>query len=186
MASSIFKNHFLVAMPSLIDSFFYHSVIYLCEHDEEGAMGIIINRPTRIMLSELLNHLRLENKTDWVSHYAVLFGGPVQKDQGMVLHDGGDHWKSTLEISDGIFLTTSSDILQQLGGETGPKNALVSLGYAGWEAGQLEQEIADNSWLVVPADRELLFKTPPGQRWEAAAKLLGVDIHLMSGATGQA
>lgn len=180
------KNHFLVAMPTLIDSFFYHAVIYLCEHDEDGAMGIIINRPTRIMLSELLNHLHVDNQADWVSRYAVLFGGPVQKDQGMVLHDGGDHWKSSVAIDDDIFLTTSSDILQQLGTEAGPKNALVSLGYAGWESAQLEQEIADNSWLVVPADRGLLFNTPAAQRWQAAAQLLGIDIHLMSAHTGHA
>jgi putative transcriptional regulator len=106
------KHHFLIAMPTLIDSFFYHSVIYLCEHDEEGAMGLIINRPTRIMMQELLNHLQITNNSEWAIKTAVLFGGPVQKDQGMVVHDGGEKWKNTLKITDETFLTTSSDILE--------------------------------------------------------------------------
>ena len=99
-------------MPTLIDSFFYHSVIYLCEHDDDGAMGLIINRPTRIMMRELLSHLQIANSAEWTNHTAVLFGGPVQKDQGMVLHDGGEKWKNTLKITDAICLTTSSDILK--------------------------------------------------------------------------
>ncbi|MEX0614975.1 MAG: YqgE/AlgH family protein, partial [Methylophaga sp.] len=96
-------------MPNLIDSFFYHSVVYLCEHSENGAMGIIINRPTRIQLTELLNHLRINNNSDWAQNRTVLFGGPVKKDQGMVLHDGGLHWKSTMAVADDLFLTTSGD-----------------------------------------------------------------------------
>lgn len=180
------KHHFLVAMPTLIDSFFYHSVVYLCEHDSDGAMGLIINRPTRIMMRELLGHLQITNSTVWANHTAVLFGGPVQKDQGMVLHDGGQKWKNTLQITDDIFLTTSSDILQSLGTEQGPPNSLVTLGYAAWEGGQLEEEITENSWLTVPATHNLLFETPADERWQAAAKLLGVDIHLMSSTTGHA
>ena len=186
MMSSFFKHHFLVAMPNLIDSFFYHSVVYLCEHDENGAMGIIINRPTRIKLTELLNHLHIDNNSDWAQNRTVLFGGPVKKDQGMVLHDGGQHWKSTLAVDEQLFLTTSSDILQDLGSSKGPQNALVTLGYAGWGEGQLEQELAENSWLTVPASHALLFDTPAEQRWEASAKLLGIDIHLMSNHTGHA
>ncbi|HET8806903.1 MAG TPA: YqgE/AlgH family protein [Methylophaga sp.] len=186
MMTSFFKNHFLVAMPSLIDSFFYHSVIYLCEHDENGAMGIIINRPTRIKLSELLGHLHIDNNNDWVQNRTVLFGGPVKKDQGMVLHDGGAHWKSTMTVADDLFLTTSSDILSVLGSSQGPQNALITLGYAGWGEGQLEQELAENSWLTVPASSGLLFDTPAEQRWEASAKLLGIDIHLMSNNAGHA
>ena len=165
MMSTFFKNYFLVAMPSLIDSFFYQSVVYLCEHDEEGAMGIIVNRPTRIKLTELLQHLHIENQSDWVQSRTVLFGGPIKKDQGMVLHDGGLNWKSTLEIDGDLFLT---------------------LGYAGWGEGQLEQELAENSWLTVPADHALLFDTPAEQRWQASAKLLGIDIHLMANTAGHA
>ncbi len=186
MMTSFFKNHFLVAMPTLIDSFFYHSVIYLCEHDENGAMGIIVNRPTRIKLTELLGHLHIDNNNDWVQSRTVLFGGPVKKDQGMVLHDGGAHWKSTMAVADDLFLTTSSDILPVLGSSQGPQNALVTLGYAAWGEGQLEQELAENSWLTVPASHGLLFDTPAEQRWEASAKLLGIDIHLMSNSAGHA
>ncbi|MDT8311161.1 MAG: YqgE/AlgH family protein [Methylophaga sp.] len=185
MTSSL-KNHFLVAMPNLIDTFFYHSVIYLCEHSEDGAMGIIINRPTRIYLTELFNHLRVNNTSDWVLSRTVLFGGPVKKDQGMVLHDGGLHWKSTMAVADNLFLTTSGDILSDLGGRNGPHNALVTLGYAGWGEGKLEQELAENSWLTVPATHGLLFDTPAEKRWEAGAKLLGIDIHLMSNNAGHA
>lgn len=181
-----FKNHFLVAMPNLIDTFFYHSVVYLCEHDENGAMGIIINRPTKIQLTELLGHLHIDNHSEWVQSRTVLFGGPVKKDQGMVLHDGGEHWKSTLGIDENLFLTTSSDILPDLGSSKGPRNALVTLGYAGWGEGQLEQEMAENSWLTVPANHQLLFDTPADERWEASAKLLGIDIHLMTNNAGHA
>lgn len=180
------KHHFLIAMPTLIDSFFYHSVVYLCEHDEDGAMGLIINRPTRIMMRELLNHLQITNNSEWANNTAVLFGGPVQKDQGMVIHDGGERWKNTLKITDETFLTTSSDILESLGTDKGPPNSIVTLGYAAWEAGQLEQEIAENSWLTVAATPELLYQIRAEDRWQAAAKLLGIDINLMSNTTGHA
>lgn len=184
---STLQNHFLVAMPALIDSFFYRSVVYLCEHDQNGAMGLIINRPTKVMLEELLSHLKIENHSDYIKNTPVLFGGPVQKGQGMVIHDkdeGG--WKSSLQLTDNIYLTTSTDILEAIGTHQGPTHSLVTLGYAGWGAGQLEKELAENSWLTVPANEDLLFDTPPDERWEAAAKLLGVDINLMSNTTGRA
>lgn len=149
-------------------------------------MGLIINRPTRIMMRELLNHLQITNNSEWANNTAVLFGGPVQKDQGMVVHDGGERWKNTLKITDETFLTTSSDILESLGTDKGPANSIVTLGYAAWEAGQLEQEIAENSWLTVAATAELLYQTRAEDRWHAAAKLLGIDINLMSNTTGHA
>lgn len=184
---STLQNHFLVAMPALIDSFFYRSVVYLCEHDQNGAMGLIINRPTKVMLEELLSHLKIDNHSDYIKHTPVLFGGPVQKGQGMVIHDQheGD-WKSSLQLADDVFLTTSTDILEAIGTAQGPEHALVTLGYAGWGAGQLEKELAENSWLTVPANQKLLFDIPPDERWEAAAKLLGIDINLMSNTTGHA
>jgi putative transcriptional regulator len=185
--SANLQNHFLIAMPSLVDSFFYRSVVYICEHDDSGAMGLIINRPTKVMLTELLAHLKIENASDYIQRTPVLFGGPVQKGQGLVIHDQpGSEWRSSLHLSDEIVLTTSTDILEALGTDTGPEHAIVTLGYAGWEAGQLEQELADNSWLTVPASHDLLFNTPPDDRWEAAANLLGIDIHLMSQTTGHA
>ncbi len=184
---STLQNHFLVAMPALSDSFFYRSVVYLCEHDQNGAMGLIINRPTRVMLEELLSHLKIDNHADSLKTTPVLFGGPVQKGQGMVIHDQQQaEWKSSLKLADDVFLTTSTDILEAIGTDDGPKHALVTLGYSGWGAGQLEQELAENSWLTVPATRELLFDTPAEQRWQAAAQILGVDINLMSNTTGHA
>jgi putative transcriptional regulator len=185
--SGYLQNHFLIAMPSLADSFFYRSVVYLCEHDENGAMGLIINRPTKVMLTELLSHLEIEHPTEYTDKTPVLFGGPVQKGQGLVIHDQKDgDWRSTLPLSEEIMLTSSTDILEALGTEHGPERSLVTLGYSGWEAGQLEEELAENSWLTVPANLELLFETPADQRWEAAAALLGIDIHLMSQHSGRA
>lgn len=160
------QNHFLVAMPALNDSFFYRSVVYLCEHDQNGAMGLIVNRPTKVMLEELLSHLKINNNSQYIKDTPVLFGGPVQKGQGMVIHDQcNTSWKSSLKLSDNMFLTTSTDILEAIGTEQGPKHSLVTLGYAGWRAGQLEQELAENSWLTVPANEDLLFGTPAEERW---------------------
>lgn len=186
--SDTLKNHLLVAMPSLIDSFFYHSVVYLCDHDQDGAMGMIINRPTRITMNELFQHLKIQNQSESAQEMPVLFGGPVQKEQGMVLHQGRgkDDWKSTLNVDDDLFLTTSSDILSALGTKSGPEKALVTLGYAGWEAGQLEEEIRANSWLTVPADPRILFDVPAEERWQKAARQIGVDIHMMSQHSGRA
>jgi len=186
MESSL-QNHFLVAMPALTDTFFSRSVVYLCEHDQNGAMGLIINRPTRVMLEELLSHLQIDNHADSLKTTPVLFGGPVQKGQGMVIHNQHrSEWKSSLQLTDDVFLTTSTDILEAIGNDNGPENALVTLGYAGWEAGQLEQELAENSWLTVPANQALLFDTPADKRWQAAAQLLGIDINLMSNTAGHA
>lgn len=180
------QDHFLIAMPNLADSFFYRSVVYICEHDENGAMGLIVNRPTQVTLSELLNHLKIQNHADVLKNTPVFFGGPVQKGQGMVIHDSPKDWKTSIQVSDNIYLTTSTDILETIGTEVGPDHQLVTLGYAGWDAGQLEQELADNSWLTVSANDELLFNTPAEKQWEAAAKLLGIDINLMSSSTGHA
>ena len=185
MESSL-QHHFLIAMPALADSFFHHSVIYICEHDEQGAMGLIINRPTHVMLIELLNHLEIENTEVKPRTTPVLFGGPVQKGQGMVIHNSQTQWKTSLQLSDDLFLTTSTDILETIGSDKGPKDSIVTLGYSGWDAGQLEQEIAENSWLTVAAECDILFHTPAEQRWHAAAKLLGVDINLMSNTVGHA
>lgn len=180
------QHHFLIAMPTFIDSFFYRSVIYICEHNEEGAMGLIINRPTQIMLDELFTHLEIDNISPLTQTTPVLFGGPVQKEQGMIIHDNDQQWKSTQALDEHLFLTTSIDILEAVGTTDGPKNFLITLGYAGWEAGQLEQEIADNTWLTVPATTDILFKTPADKRWEAAGKLLGVDMNLMTLSMGHA
>jgi len=173
-------------MPTLIDSFFYHSVIYLCEHNEQGAMGLIINRPTQIMLSELLAHLELKTINETSKKLPVLFGGPVQKGQGMVLHNSAGKWQASTALAEQLYLTTSIDILTDIGTQAGPEKSLVTLGYAGWGENQLEQEIAENSWLTVMADTEIIFNTPVDERWVAAAKLLGFDINLMANMPGHA
>ncbi len=173
-------------MPALADSFFHRSVVYICEHDDQGAMGLIINRPTHVMLMELLNHLDIDNSETQTRTTPVLFGGPIQKGQGMVIHNSKTQWKTSLQLSPDLFLTTSTDILETIGSDKGPKDSIVTLGYSAWDAGQLEQEIAENSWLTVAADNDILFNTPADQRWHAAAKLLGVDINLMSNTVGHA
>ena len=183
MESSL-QHHFLIAMPSLVDTFFYRSVVYVCEHDEQGAMGLIINRPTQIMLAELLAHLDIHNPAEITTKTPVLFGGPVQKGQGMVLHDSHGNGKTTIQLTENVFLTTSTDILEEIGTERGPRHALVTLGYAGWGAGQLEQELSENSWLTVAANNDILFDTSANERWSEAANLLGIDISLIANSVG--
>ncbi|PCJ32566.1 MAG: YqgE/AlgH family protein [Gammaproteobacteria bacterium] len=184
---SSLQHHFLIAMPALDNSIFHRSVVYVCEHDEQGAMGIIVNKPTKVMLKELLDHLEIDNPSSKPQSIPVLFGGPVHQDQGLVIHNhSDDNWRTSLTLSHNIALTTSTDILEKIGSEQGPKKSLVTLGYAGWDSGQLEQEIADNSWLIVEADDDIIFNTPADERWHAAAELLGFDINLMPDIVGHA
>jgi putative transcriptional regulator len=186
MATSL-KNNFLIAMPTLNDPFFHHSVVYLCEHTEQGAMGLITNRPTQIMLADLLQHIDIHSDVDRVKTTPVLFGGPVEKNQGMVLHDLSDNrWGESIAISNDVFLSSSTEILRAIGANEGPDNILVTLGYSSWDSGQLEEEISENSWLTVPADTQILFHTESKHCWQQAASLIGVDIHLMSEQVGHA
>jgi putative transcriptional regulator len=180
------KNNFLIAMPSMNDPFFHQSVIYLCEHSDNGAMGLIINRPSKIMLSELLDHLKVPHNTDITDTQPILFGGPVAKNQGLVLHDANHDDKTSVAIADNIFLSSSTDILTTIGQGQGPENSLITLGYSSWQAGQLEQEIVNNDWLTVTADEDILFHSTGQQAWQQAALLLGVDINLMPNTTGHA
>ena len=180
------KNHFLIAMPSLTQGIFAHSLTYLCEHNEQGAMGIIINRPMGLALGEILEHLNI----DGVRHHSedpVMAGGPVQTDRGFVLHPTGEQqWESTRSITEEISLTTSRDILDALAHNEGPASALVALGYAGWGAGQLESELVANSWLTIPADSAIIFDTPAEKRLDAAAAKLGIDLSLLAPGAGHA
>lgn len=180
------KNHFLIAMPSLSEGLFAHSVTYLCEHSVQGAMGIVINRPAGIALGEILEQLKLDGDLAHTED-PVMVGGPVQTDRGFVLHPADDQrWEATLPISDEISLTTSADILDALAHNRGPQLSLVALGYAGWGAGQLEEEIAANSWLTIPADSEIIFNTPIEKRLNAAAAKLGIDLALIAPGAGHA
>lgn len=179
------KHHFLIAMPSLKDGIFANSVTYLCEHNEQGAMGLVINQPLDLSLDEVFEQLDLEII---IPHREpILAGGPVQTERGFVLHRAMERdWDATLRIHDGISLTTSRDILAAMAEGQGPDDVLVALGYAGWSAGQLEQELVANAWLTLPADDAILFDIPFEQRLHAAASKLGIDLSLISPQAGHA
>lgn len=167
------------------DPNFQRSVTYICEHHENGAMGIVINQPLGLNMRELLSHLDLDVH-DAVEESPLFYGGPVQKERGFVLHSGEKSWETTMSITEGINLTGSKDILEAIAKDQGPENVMVALGYAGWDAGQLEAEIATNSWLTVPADQQILFKTDCDKRWTSAARKLGIDVNLISSQSGRA
>ncbi len=179
------KNQLLIAMPGLTDPRFHQSVTLICEHTDEGAMGIIINRPTPITLSDLLPQMGISTADVNIST-PVLEGGPVEPEHGFVIHAPRGEWRSSLEIHGDLTLTTSRDILEQLPTPDAPESYLIALGYAGWSSGQLEQEISDNSWLTVPATLDLVFNTSYAERWRAAASVLGVDISQLATQAGHA
>ena len=179
-------DHFLIAMPALEDPNFHRSVTLVCQHDANGAMGIVINRAADYTLGELLAQLDLPTADDAIAQRTIVAGGPVHPDRGFVLHDDPREWNSTLRLGGGLAVTTSRDILAAMAGGDGPRNALVALGYAGWSAGQLEEELAQNSWLTVPADQAILFSLPLDERWHAAARALGVDLSLLADYAGHA
>jgi len=179
-------NHFLIAMPSLEDGNFSRSVTYICEHNENGALGITINRPSEISLSEILYQLQIKQMPAEIKDQTVLSGGPVQTDRGFILHSPIGKWDSSLKVTENIAVTTSQDIIQAIANNEGPENSLIALGYAGWGPGQLEYEISENSWLNCPATEDILFKTAIEKRWSAAAMLLGIDLQLLSNQTGHA
>jgi putative transcriptional regulator len=183
-------NHFLIAMPSMQDPMFGGSVVYLCEHNENGALGVIINKPTEMNIETLLERIDINVITTpdlcQDTKKLVMFGGPVQDDRGFVLHAPVADYTSTLKINDDIAFTTSRDVLEAVAEGRGPKNILVSVGYAGWGAGQLEEEIIKNGWLTVPADPVIMFDLPIEQRLVAAMKLLGFDPTMLSGEAGHA
>lgn len=179
-------NHFLIAMPSLADPNFFHTVTYICEHSEHGAMGLVINRPIGLQLADIFEQLDIQITDKSISQNPVYLGGPVQGDRGFVLHNSESEWDSTLKVTTGISVTTSVDILQAIAVGRGPTHSLVTLGYAGWGAGQLEEEIAQNAWLSGPAESDIIFNRASQERWQAAADLLGVDLNLLSSETGHA
>src|SRR6266700_2231299 len=161
-------HHFLIAMPAMVDPNFAHALTYVCEHNKDGALGIVINKPIEMTLSTLFEQIDVPLADASLRETPVHFGGPVQVDRGFVLHRPLGNWQSTLAISDDMGLTTSKDVLEAVGRGEGPKDVFVSLGYAGWEAGQLESELAQNAWLTVEADADVLFDVPPEQRLPAA------------------
>ncbi len=172
---SYFNNQFLVAMPGLEDENFRHSVTLLCEHSEKGALGLIVNRPTDLKLSEMLDQMGVAHEL-LAGDPIVFWGGPVQPERGFVVHRAPGGWDSTLQVDGDLYITTSRDVLGAIGRGEGPDDFLVLLGYAGWGEGQLESEVLGNSWLNTPVDKAVLFELPASDRWTAATRLLGVDI----------
>jgi len=185
-ASYNLTGHFLIAMPSLNDSFFNQAVTYICEHDEAGSFGLIINQQTDINLKQVIKEMKIESGAAYDKEQSIFIGGPVDQGRGFILHRPTGNWSSSLIVNDNVALTTSKDILQAIANNEGPEDCIVALGYAGWAAGQLEQEMADNTWLSCPADEQIIFNTPVEERWKAAAKLIGVDLSLMSNDAGHA
>lgn len=184
---STLANHFLIAMPGMRDPGFRRGVAFVCQHGDDGAMGLLINRLSEYRLGDVLAQMNIKSTLARVADAPVLIGGPVQPERGFVLHAPDERkWDSTFYISDALAVTTSRDILAAMAQGNGPPRVLVALGYAGWGAGQLEQELRDNAWLTVEADDRVLFDTALEQRWRAAAALVGVDLSHMTNYAGNA
>ena len=175
-----FKNHFLISMPHLDDPHFEHTVIYLCEHNHDGAMGVIINRPSSIDFSELADHLGIQVANPRLASELIYTGGPVEAERGFILHSAEKSWGNTLKITDEVSLSASLETLENIAEGKGPKDFRVTLGCAGWDGGQLEEEIANNDWLVCEADLDVLFHTPSDMQFTAATQVLGIDMTRLS------
>jgi len=186
MSSINLTNHFLIAMPSMVDPYFSRTLTYLCEHNDQGALGLVVNRPIDLTLQALFERLSLALKHRDLADAPVYYGGPVQTDRGFVLHAPPGEWQSTLKVREAIGLTTSKDILEAVGRGEGPHRMLVTLGYAGWSPGQLEHEIAQNAWLTVEARDAIIFDLPAEERLPAAMELLGLDFARLSDEAGHA
>lgn len=179
-------HQFLIAMPNLADPNFYRTVTYLCAHNSEGAMGIVINRPLNLRLGEILGHMDIPLTDPRIRTVPVYQGGPVQRERGFVIHRPTGQWDAVLPVGDDIGVATSRDILSAIARGEGPEQVVVALGYAGWGAGQLEREVAENAWLSVPANTDIIFQVPFEERWEQAVRMLGVNLSQLSGEAGHA
>lgn len=179
-------DHFLIAMPNLADPFFAKTLTYICEHNEHGALGLVINRPTELTVEKLFEQLGIPFTDSLPSGRFVLFGGPVQIDSGFVLHQPVGKWKSTLAVNQTVGLTSSVDILEAIANCQGPEQMLVTLGYSGWAPGQIEQELAQNAWLTVPASSNIIFEMSFEERLPAAVQLLGINFSNLSNEVGHA
>jgi len=186
-------NQFLIAMPGMGDGTFAGTVVYLCEHTEKGALGLVINKPIDITLRNLFEKVELSLDREDLAESPVYFGGPVQTERGFVLHEAivvegqaEGPYNSSLKIAGGLEMTTSKDVLEALANGAGPKKVLVTLGYSGWAAGQLEEEMSRNGWINVDAEPGIIFDTPVDQRYGKALSLLGIDAAMLSSAAGHA
>jgi putative transcriptional regulator len=179
-------NQLLIAMPSMEDPNFAQTVALVCDHGPGGALALIVNKPLPMRMGEVFAQLEIQIATGPLTERNVLRGGPMQTDRGFVVHPAGGEWDSTLQVSDRLHVTTSRDILTAIARGEGPADAIVALGYAGWEGGQLEDEIRANAWLNAPVDAGLIFDLPFESRWEAAGRLLGVDLARITSMSGHA
>ena len=186
MSSVNLTNHFLIAMPKMADPHFSRTLTYVCEHSDQGALGVVVNRPIDMTLQVLFERLSLELGNHGLAGVPIFFGGPVQTDRGFVLHVPAGNWQATLRVRDAIGLTTSKDILEAVGRGEGPHKILVTLGYAGWSAGQLEHELSQNAWLTVEAKDAIIFDLPAEEKLPAAMELLGVDYARLADEAGHA
>jgi len=180
------SHQFLLSMPTLEDPNFQRTLTFVCEHSDNGAMGLVVNRPMALTVGEVMQHLEIETVTPEIARMPVLYGGPVDTERGFILHEPGHEWDSTMVLSDDVALTTSRDVLEAMARGEGPGRVLVTLGYSGWGPGQLEDEITQNAWLTCPAGADILFALPPEERLPAAAARLGIDLDLISSDTGHA
>jgi putative transcriptional regulator len=179
-------NHFLIAMPAMDDPYFSRTLIYIAEHNDQGALGLIVNRPIDMDLATLFEKIDVPLESPDVGRLPVYFGGPVQTDRGFVLHRPIGNWQSTLAVTPEVGLTSSRDVLQAVGKEGQPGEVMVTLGYSGWGAGQLESELAQNAWLTVPANSHILFELPSEERLPSAMEILGIDFANLSEKAGHA
>lgn len=187
MALMPLTSQFLVATPALNQTIYGQSVIFLCEHHEQGSVGLMVNRPSSFMLSYIFEQLEMESEVSTNKDIPLLFGGPIQPERGFVLHAPAGEWRSSLIIKPhDVTLTTSNDIIRALGENSGPKQVLVTLGYSGWAPNQLEEEIIKNYWLVCPFDKKILYDIPYNERWFYAGKLLGISIEDFTLGSGNA
>ncbi|MBJ7539429.1 YqgE/AlgH family protein [Marinomonas sp. C1424] len=175
-----FKNHFLISMPHLDDPHFEHTVIYLCEHTKAGAMGIVINRPSNVDFTELADHLGMPVANPKLTAEPIYNGGPVEAERGFILHTADKAWSNTLKVTDEVSLSASLEALEEIADGKGPSAFRITLGCAGWDAGQLESEITNNDWLVCEADLDVLFHTPSDMQFTAATNVLGIDMMRLS------
>lgn len=186
MDSVNLTGQFLIAMPAMTDPYFSRSLVYVCEHNEQGALGIIVNRPIDMTLASLFEKIDLPLEAEGFADLPVYFGGPVQTDRGFVLHRPLGHWQSSLRVTAEVGLTSSRDVLTSVGSAGDPNEVLVTLGYAGWDAGQLESELGDNAWLTVEADPDILFTLPYEERLGAAMQKLGFNLSQLADVAGHA
>jgi putative transcriptional regulator len=185
--NNLLAGHFLIAMPNLEDPNFFHTVTYMCEHTPSaGAMGLVVNRPLDLTLTDLAEQLSIEITEPELKHLPIYNGGPVQMDRGFVLHTNQGEWDNSISINPSMSLTMSQDIIEAIAAGIGPEHYLIALGYAGWGESQLEDELAANAWLNGPANSDIIFTTPIESRWTAAASHLGVQLNQLSNDIGHA